>query len=106
VSFHRMPEPDTNDRVVPFVDGPGFTAMTVQRDFAKPVPEGTYVAMVFRVTGYDSDCDGSAMARLEQVNRGGESTGWEPTHLGLYADVDVVLDSPEDLFKLSEGESQ
>jgi hypothetical protein len=91
-----------NFRTVPLASGPGFNAVMTQRDPVEPVPIGTYVAMVFRVTGYDPDCDGSLMARLEQVDKGGEPTGWEPTHLGLYPDVDIVLDEPCDLFDLLE----
>jgi acyl dehydratase len=102
MSVHRMPEPDGNARLEPFVSGPGFNAVTIKRDFVKPVPEGTYVAMVFEVVGYDQDCDGSAMARFRAVNRHGEPTGWEPSHLGLYADTDVVLDAPGDLHDLIE----
>jgi hypothetical protein len=100
MSIHRMPEPDDGARVVPWVEGAGFQAMTVKRDFVEPVPVGTYVAMVFRVAGYDQDCDGSAMARFEAVDRHGEPTGWEPGNLGLYADTDVVLDGPGDLHDL------
>jgi hypothetical protein len=98
MSVHPMPEPDPNARLVPWFDG----AVTLKCDFVEPVPVGTYVAMVFRLTGYDQDCDGSAMARLEAVNRHGEPTGWEPTNLGLYADTDVVLDGPGDLHGLIE----
>jgi len=61
-------------------------------DFVKPEPEGTLVIMLFRVTGYDRDCDGSAMARLERLGFGDmEPSGWEPTHLGLYPGCDIVV---------------
>lgn len=100
MSLHRMPEPDQNARLVPFVEGAGFNAVTIKRDFVKAVPEGTYVAMVFRITGYDEDCDGSAMARLEAVDRHGEPTGWTQNAIGLYADTDVLLDGPGDLHDL------
>jgi hypothetical protein len=61
----------------------------------EPEPVGTVVLMAFRVTGYDRDCDGSLMARLEQIDKAGEPTGWEPTHLGLYPDVDLVCSVEE-----------
>lgn len=100
MSIHAVPEPEDNFRLVPF-DVPGRdNIFTTRRDFVEPVPIGTFVAMVFRVTGYDRDCDGSAMARLEQVDRHGEDSGWTPTHLGLRADYDVVLDGPGDLHDL------
>jgi len=69
----------------------------------KPIkpPVGSYVAMVFRVTGYDPDCGETAetatMARLEQVDLDGETTGWETKQVGLYDTTDRVLSAPGDL---------
>lgn len=103
MSIHKLPEitaEQENHRLVPFASGPGFNAVTSKVDPVEPVPVGTYIAMVFRVTGYDPDCDGSLMGRFEHVDRHGEPTGWEPTHLGLYTDTDVVLDGPGDLHDL------
>lgn len=64
-------------------------------------PVGSYVAMVFRVTGYDPDCGETAetatMARLEQVDLEGETTGWETKQIGLYDTTDRVLSAPGDL---------
>lgn len=71
----------------------------------EPVPIGTYIAMVFRVTGYDRDCDGSLMARLENVNADGEETGWETNCHGLYPGTDWVLDGPGDLDEITGGDS-
>jgi hypothetical protein len=87
-----------NFRTVPLATGPGFSAVTSRRDPVEPVPVGTYIVMCFRVTGYDPNCDGSLMARLEHVDRNGEATGWEPTHLGLYPDTDLVVDHPSELW--------
>lgn len=70
---------------------------TIRRDPVEPVPIGTYIARVFRVTGYDQDCDGSLMARLAAVDKTGEDTGWEPTHLGLYRDSAWIVDNPDEL---------
>lgn len=92
-----------NARVVPFAEGAGFKAVTVKRDPIEPVPVGTIVAFAFRVTGYDPDCDGSLMARLERIDFDGEATGWEPTHLGLHADATVILDDPAELARISTG---
>lgn len=99
-----MPEPHTNARLEPFAVGSGFNAVTVKRDFVKPVPEGTYIAMVFRVVGYGQDCDGSALVEVECVDQHGEPTGWGSNALGLHADVDVVLDGPGDLHDLIDGD--
>ncbi len=76
--------------------------VTPRRDPVEPVPVGTYIVKCFRVTGYDRDCDGSLLARLEAVDRDGKATGWEPTHLGLYPDVALVVDDPA-LLWLQEG---
>ena len=68
---------------------------TTKRDFVKPEPEGTIVLMAFRVTGYDQDCDGSAMAQLQQIDRDGEETGWEPNQIGLFPTTDIVVSLDE-----------
>lgn len=80
----------------------GFQMHTGRRDPVEPVPVGSYVVMVFRVTGYDPDCDGSLMARLEQVDKEGDATGWSPNQLGLYPDTDLIVDAPGELWNLAE----
>jgi hypothetical protein len=64
-------------------------------------PVGSYVAMVFRVTGYDPDCgetsETATMARLEQVDLAGETTGLEVERVGLYDTADRVVSEPSDL---------
>lgn len=67
----------------------------IRRDPVEPEPVGTIVLMAFRVTGYDKDCDGSLMARLEHIDRDGEASGWEPTHIGLYPFSDLVVTAEE-----------
>lgn len=67
----------------------------IRRDPVQPEPIGTIVLMAFRVTGYDTDCDGSLMARLEHIDRDGEPSGWEPTHLGLHPTTDLVVTAEE-----------
>jgi hypothetical protein len=95
--FRRVPEitGQENARLVPV---PGLRrVVTLKRDPVEPVPVGSYVAMVFRVTGYDPDCDGHLMARLENVGADGETTGWEPAHLGLYPECTWIVDRPDAL---------
>lgn len=67
-------------------------------------PVGSYVAMVFRVTGYDPDSgetpETATMARLEHVyldGETGETTGWETNCVGLYDTTSRVLNEPGDL---------
>lgn len=72
-----------------------------KRDPVEQVPVGTVVAMMFRVTGYDPDCDGSLMARMEAVDKDGGITGWEVDCIGLYPESTVVLDDPAELHRLS-----
>ncbi|MBI3075226.1 MAG: hypothetical protein HYY92_03390 [Parcubacteria group bacterium] len=75
----------------------GSSIKVVKRDSVEPEPVGTIVLMAFRVTGYDSDCDRSLMARLEQVHidGSGETTGWCPSRIGLYPETDIVVTQEE-----------
>lgn len=73
----------------------------IKRDPVEPVPVGTYVVKVFRVAGYDPDCDGSLMARLEAVDKDGRATGWQPDSIGLYPDTSLVVDDPNELWALT-----
>lgn len=40
----------------------------IRRDPIEPEPVGTLLLIPFRVVGYDPDCDGSLMARLEMMS--------------------------------------
>lgn len=106
MSIRKVPEitaEQENARLVEMIPGESRFKM-LKKDPVEPLEVGSYVAMVFRVTGYDQDCDGSLMIRAEQVDRHGETTGWEIDSIGLYTDVDVVLDGPGDLHALIEGD--
>ena len=92
---------EENYRSVPI--GPGM--VTSRKNSIEPVPVGTLVSIVFRVTGYDRDCDGTLMMRLEAIDMEGNITGWKPDHLGAYPDSTWVVDSPDDLDKLADGEA-
>ena len=72
----------------------------IKRDSVKPEPEGTIVLAPFRITGYDADCDGSLMARMEAIDRDGKATGWEVNCVGLYPFNNLVvnLDELRELF--------
>lgn len=83
---------DENFRIEPIE---GTNTGMIRRDSVKPEPVGTIVLMAFRVTGYDMDCDGSLMARMEHINRNCEATGWAPSHLGLYPDTNLVVTADE-----------
>ena len=79
---------EENRRTVPFI---GTNFFTSKCDGVEPEPIGTIVLMAFRITGYDPDCDGSLMARIENIDKDGEDTGFETTCHGLYPDVDLVV---------------
>ena len=83
-------------------DGPT-QFITIRRDYIEPEQPGAYVALVFRITGYDKDCDGSAMARLERVDEKGMPSGWEPANISLFPE-EVVLEGPDELLKLASKE--
>lgn len=63
----------------------------IRRDSIKPEPEGTIVLMPYRITGYDQDCDGSLMARLEAIDKDGKTVGGELDCVGLYPDSNLVV---------------
>ena len=68
----------------------------IKRDPIEPEPIGTIVIKAFRVTGYDQDCDGSLMARLENIDfEELEPNGWEVTHVGLYPATSLVVSESE-----------
>ncbi len=69
--------------------------VVARRNPVKPEPEGTIVLMAFRVTGYDRDCDGSLMARLEHIDSKGDASGWEPSRIGLYPESELVVTQNE-----------
>lgn len=70
----------------------------------EPVPVGTLVARLFRVAGYDPDCDGSLMARLDSIDSDGRETGWSVRAVGLYPGSAVILESPDELHRLANRE--
>jgi len=75
----------------------------IRRKPVQPVPVGSFVMLVFRVEGYDPDCDGSLMARLARVDREGRDTGWEPFAIGLDHETAVQVDAPGDAWEKPEG---
>jgi hypothetical protein len=93
---------EENTRLVSLAVGPSFNAKMVKRDPVEPEPVGTIIAFAFRVVGYDQDCDGSLMARLEHIDFEGKASGWEPTHLGIYPSDAVVLSDPGELSRLAQ----
>ena len=85
---------EENHRLLPmFPESRRF--MISKRDPVKPEPEGTIVLQAFRVTGYDQDCDGSLMARLENIDVLGEATGWNVSQIGLYPSSSLVVSKDE-----------
>lgn len=64
----------------------------IKRDPTEPEPVGTIVMLPFRITGYDSDCDRSLMARLEGIDANGHPTGLNVSRVGIANGVVVTLD--------------
>lgn len=56
-----------------------------------PEPIGTIVITAFVVTGYDKDCDGGLMARLQHIDFEGRPSGWEQDCIGLSPDAERVV---------------
>lgn len=81
---------------------PGTCLNAIRRDSVEPEPIGTIVLEAWRITGYDKDCDGSLMARLERIDRDGNPTGATRTHCGLYSEASLVV-TPEELKAMFEG---
>ena len=71
---------------------------TIRRDPVEPEPVGTIIMRAFRITGYDPDCDGSLMARLESLSVYDgeiEETGWIVKNTGLYPESCLVVTENE-----------
>lgn len=95
-------EAEENARVVDI--SPGW--MTLRYDPIEPEPVGTIVLKAFRIAGYDKDCDGSLMARMENLALYGDgkidASGWDVTNIGLYHDgLDFVV-TEEELLEMYE----
>lgn len=100
-SIREVTAEEENFRTEPFV---GSNCRIIRRDFVKPEPEGTIILLPFKIVGYDKDCDGSAMARLENIELNGDDTGWSVSHIGLYGGGFVV--SLEELKQFTEVEGE
>jgi len=72
----------------------------IRRDSIEPLPVGSIIAVQFQIMGYDKDCDGSLMARLNALDLNGDATGWVADCIGMYPETGVVLDDPEELKRL------
>lgn len=92
MSVRRLPEVDDGFRLEP--TGP---FLIVRRNFVPPVPVGSLVVRTFRVTGWGRDCDGSALATVEAVDRYGQASGWTQACVGLDSDSWWLVDHPDDL---------
>ena len=93
--FETLKEVDDNFRLEEVEPG----INVVRRDYVEPLPVGSVIAKMFRITGYARDCDGSAMAHLDNINEDGDETGWEQKNIGLYENDTIVLSSSDALFK-------
>ena len=98
---HAIDPKKENPRQVPVMKG-DMQFFTLEVDPVEPEPIGQYVVCVFQITGYDQDCDGSALARLMAVDKDGKHTGAELTDVGLYPDDTLVVLHPNALWSEAE----
>lgn len=91
IKVEPVPEITAQQERFRMVHDRGMRTGRIERDPVEPVPVGTEIAMIFRVAGYDPDCDGSLMARLEHICSHGESSGFEISLIGLYPDGALVV---------------
>lgn len=87
---------EENFRLEPWFDFPGGGgARIIRRDPVEPEPVGTLLLVPMRIVGYDPDCDGSLMARLEGLSFDDMSRADEEeahlTHWGLYPNSGFVV---------------
>jgi hypothetical protein len=75
--MRKIKATETNPRVeeVPGSGGVGI----LRQDYVEPEPVGTIVLLPFRIIGYKRDCDGEAMADLENLSYWAESPKLEPS---------------------------
>lgn len=100
--IRRVPEITAEHENFRVEQHPDLYLNRILRDPVEPVPVGTIVALIFRVDGYDQDCDGSLMARLARIDAGGNITGWRAKRIGLHPDDAWVLDGPFALDRVAE----
>jgi len=100
MAIKKFQKPEDKARVESLGSNNNVQYLTLKRDFVPPVPEGSYVIMVFKVTGFGSDCDGSALPVLEQVDFDGRTTGWTENMVGLHGNTALIVDNPKELTKL------
>ena len=92
---------EENFRLEPMFSNSAIDARMVKRNSVEPEPIGTIVLLPFKIVGYDKDCDGSLMARLENIELDSfEETGWNESNIGLYPNDGFVVTKKElkDLF--------
>jgi len=79
----------------------------IKRDPIQPEPIGTIVLKAFRITGYDRDCDGEMLARMECIDNKLRETGWEVNCMGLYPRTTIVVTEKEwvDMFTQNKKEN-
>lgn len=91
IKVEPIPEITAQQERFRMVHDRGMRMGRIERDPVEPVPVGTEIAMIFRVAGYDPDCDGSLMARLEHICSHGLRSGLEINCVGLSSESALVV---------------
>lgn len=93
--IRKITAEEENFRMVPFLPEQPDRFVTPKRDPVEPEPVGTILLLPFRITGYDQDCDGSLMGRLENLYLHKDrldSSGWDVRRISV-SDGLVVTES-------------
>ena len=85
------------------VIGPGMTETV--REPVEPEPVETLVFLPFRITGYDTQRDGTCTARLEHVSVEGDSMGGEVNGIALRPNSALVV-SDDDIKQLFANQNE
>ena len=86
------------------VIGPGMTETV--REPVEPEPVGSLVLLPFRVVGYDTQRDGTCMARLEHINTDGSAAGGEAGGIALRPTSALVVAEEELPGLFASGEAE
>lgn len=84
---------------------PGTIFQAIRRDSVEPEPVGTIILLPFRIVGYEPDCDGSLMVKMDKIDKDARITGGGIDRIGLSPKSALVVTEKE-LAELFEGSKE